>query len=114
MFPGAGSEHALLRLLGSPPPLVSAEEAETKIMPKEGPKVTTEQSYILRAAAIDACQLIVETVQSLDVTNLEKKNLAWLSELTLPELDMWIWSAAKDRPDYRALVRFVDQDTIFF
>jgi hypothetical protein len=76
--------------------------------------VTTQQSYILRAAAIDACELIVEAARSLDSATLQERNLTWLSELTLPDLDMWIWSAAKDRPDYRALVRFADQETVFF
>jgi hypothetical protein len=112
LFPEAGCE-ALLPQLLEPAPETTGEEA-VRQEPKEGPKVTTEQSYILRAAAIDACQIIVETAQSLDIPTLEEKSLAWLSELTLPDLDLWIWSAAKDRPDYRALVRFADQETVYF
>lgn len=113
LFPEAGCEEVLPHLLGTPEPTEEAVR-QPKAEPKEGPRVTAKQSYILRAAAIDACQLIVDTAHSLDTASLEEKNLTWLSKLTLPDLDLWIWSAAKDRADYRALVRFADQDTCYF
>ena len=114
LFPEAGCEGVLQQLLGLTPKTTDEAASKIKTKPKEGPKVTTQQSYILRAAAIDACQLIVDTAHSLDIATLEEKNVAWISNLTLPDLDLWIWSAAKDRPDYRALVRFADQETIYF
>ena len=39
---------------------------------------------------------------------------AWLKDLTLPDLNIWLWAVAKDRPDYRALPRFVLRNTPFF
>ncbi|KAF9559851.1 hypothetical protein CPC08DRAFT_818536 [Agrocybe pediades] len=111
LFPvSEGQVTALLEAAPTP-----ATAARSKTIPKEGPKVTRDQSYILRAAAIDACQLIVETARSLDGSLLGSDGaLQWITEVTLPDLDMWIWSVAKDRSDYRALERFVDRNTIYF
>jgi len=114
LFSDAGSEDALPHLLDLTSEPTKEAVSQPKTEPKEGPRVTTEQSYILRAAAIDACQLILHTAHSLDPATLEEKNLTWLSKVTLPDLDLWIWSAAKDRSDYRALVRFADQETCYF
>jgi hypothetical protein len=72
--------------------------------PEEGPVLGPHEAYILRAAAIDACELIV------DYCGRKKPAL----KLTLPDLDMWIWAIAKDRADYRNLPRFVLKDTVFF
>ncbi|KAK7035236.1 hypothetical protein VNI00_012003 [Paramarasmius palmivorus] len=63
----------------------------------DGPHLSSAQSYILRAAAIHACERIVEVAKTLDVG----EELKWINELTLPDLDMWLWSIAKDRKDYR-------------
>ena len=76
--------------------------------PKDGPILTQEQSYILRAAAIDACEQIVEVARSLEGVP------EWVNSITLPELDMWIWAVAKDRRDYRQLGRFVLRNTVMF
>ena len=76
--------------------------------------LTAEQAYILRAAAIDACELIVEYAHSMDAAELEDRGLEWLREITLPDLDTWLWAVAKDRPDYRKLERFVLRNTLFF
>ena len=106
------SEEQISTLLNATP---ASTANRTKTVPVEGPRVTPDQSYILRAAAIDACQLIVETAHSLDAEALGGDGeLKWITEITLPDLDMWIWSVAKDRQDYRALQRFVDQNTIYF
>lgn len=111
LFEGTKSQEAVRNLLH---PLADvATEVEANV-PKEGPLVTTEQSYVLRAAAIDACELIVKTACTIDMEILEDELITWLADLTLPDLDMWLWSAAKARHDYRALERFVDQHTIYF
>jgi len=111
-FPEATSAAKLEELL-APAPQIAAGPEHVQNIPREGARVTADQSYILRAAAIDACELIIDTAQTLGATLLDR-NPMWLSKLTLPDLDMWLWSAAKDRADYRALERFVDQNTIFF
>ena len=112
LFPHSRSEECLKTLL-KPLPLDTGHNKTQSY--KEGPVVTMEQSYTLRASAIDACELIVEAARSLDVNSLgESENLRWINEITLPELDMWIWAVAKDRPDYRALPRFASKDTVYF
>ena len=86
-------------------------EKTTKGVPKEGPVLTSEQSYALRAAAVYACEVVVNTARSLVITD---KNLLWVNSITLPELDGWLWAGAKDRVDYRRLGRFSLTDTEFF
>ncbi|ESK85239.1 hypothetical protein Moror_11386 [Moniliophthora roreri MCA 2997] len=82
---------------------------------EDGPHLTSTQSYILRAAAIHACERIIEVARSLDLSDDDKKEFKWINELTLPDLDMWIWSIAKDRKDWRRGVkRFVCRDTVYF
>ncbi|KAF8972935.1 hypothetical protein BDZ97DRAFT_1900797 [Flammula alnicola] len=116
LFPGAGSEENLKSLLGPAPPSTTPPVRGSKSVPKEGPFLTADQSYILRAAAIDACELIVEVAQSLEPGSLVagKEHADWISKITLPDLDMWIWAVAKDRSDYRALERFVARNTVYF
>ncbi|EIM82983.1 uncharacterized protein STEHIDRAFT_133766 [Stereum hirsutum FP-91666 SS1] len=116
LFPGAGSEECLMSLLATAPsdPPEDATKMNEKPLPKEGPILTTEQSYILRAAAIDACELIVEYSRSMDTSELQQLRLEWVKDITLPDLDMWLWAVAKDRKDYRELERFVLRNTLFF
>ncbi|KAG6819679.1 hypothetical protein H0H93_009712 [Arthromyces matolae] len=99
LFPGAGTSESLKSLLdvytGAPmPPQVPA---------REGPVVTPDQAYALRAAAIDACEHIMEIAHSLETS--PDENSSVVKDLTLPGLDMWIWAVAKDRPDYKQLPR---------
>lgn len=115
LFPNAGSEESLEKLLAASPETASGKAVKNgKEVPKEGPVLTAEQAYILRAAAIDACELIVEYAHSMDAAELEDRGLEWLREITLPDLDTWLWAVAKDRPDYRKLERFVLRNTLFF
>jgi len=87
-------------------------ETDTTSIPPEGPTLTVEQSYIVRAAAIDACEQIVEFARSPNTALPE--SLEWVRDITLPQLDIWLWSVAKDRQDYRQLERFALKDTVFF
>ncbi|KAH0589303.1 hypothetical protein H2248_005065 [Termitomyces sp. 'cryptogamus'] len=109
LFPDAGSVEKLEPLLGT----YSGSESLAEVVPQEGPNVTTNQAYVLRAAAVDACELMVEAAHSFE-TLPDDGSLDWLKELTLPQLDMWIWAVAKDRPDYRRLERFTLKNTVFF
>lgn len=110
LFPDAGSEDKLKPLLEA------STEPKTRsgVVPKEGPILTADQAYILRAAAIDACELITEYTHSNFSSMSDDGSLDWLKDITLPDLDMWIWAIAKDRPDYRLLERFVLKNTVFF
>jgi hypothetical protein len=110
LFPGAESEDKINALLALPPEASQAQDTK-KTLPKDGPVLTTEQAYILRAAAVHACEKIVEYARS-NGQNSEEQT--WLKDITLPELDIWLWAVAKDRPDYRKLERFVLRGTVFF
>lgn len=91
-------------------PVTSTGEM-VKGVPKEGPVLTSEQSYALRAAAVYACEVIVSTARGLVITD---QDLLWVNSITLPELDGWLWAGAKDRVDYRRLGRFSLTNTEFF
>jgi hypothetical protein len=113
LFTKASSDENLISLLAAV--LEEDIQAKPKGTPKEGPILTPDQAYILRAAAIDACELIVQVARSLTVpASRNGESLQWINDITLPELDMWIWAVAKDRYDYRKLERFVQTDTVFF
>lgn len=95
---------------GSVTPKTLLSDSNTDTMttigtPSEGPVLTEREAFILRAAAIDACELIVEYSRN--------REFAW-GKLDLPALDMWIWAVAKDRADYRKLPRFSLKNTVFF
>jgi hypothetical protein len=85
--------------------------ADPVITFNEGPILTPAQSYVLRAAAIEACERTVSHAHAMSAAG---RGAAWLKDLTLPDLDTWLWAIAKDRPDYRALPRFVVRDTPYF
>jgi hypothetical protein len=110
MFADAKDGNRFAALLG-PPPQPELGHKETKEIPKEGPVVSLNQAYILRAAAIEACEKIIQVARTMRVND-EGHN--WIHGLSLPELDAWIWAGAKDRADYRRLQRFVLRDTEFF
>lgn len=114
LFPQAGSNETLEVLLGAAP---TKSRDHKKEIPKEGPVLTVEQAFILRASAIDACELIIQTIHSFGEEDLQGPNgedLQWLKGISLPELDAWIWSVAKDRDDYRKLERFALRKTTYF
>ncbi|KAG7090865.1 hypothetical protein E1B28_009946 [Marasmius oreades] len=105
LFPGVRETY--LALLEAPP----SNTGNDSIFLKDGPFLSVDQAYILRAAAIDACEVIVETARTLPVA----LSLEWFSSITLPDVDGWLWSIAKDREDYRGkLERFVLRNTVFF
>ena len=114
LFPSARDPAVLEPLLAAAPPPPAPAVASIKPKkppPKEGPLLTVAQAFVLRAAAIDACELLVEYGKTLDEAQGE---LAWLKELTPPEVDAWLWAVAKDRPDYRQLERFALRNTAYF
>jgi len=115
LFPDTGSPEKLETLLAeaaAPAENAKAARDRPKEVPEEGPELTTEQAYVLRAAAVDACERIVQLAKGLDVGG--RADLGWMGELRAPEVDAWLWAVAKDRPDYRRLTRFVLRDTPYF
>lgn len=108
LFPGAGSEDNLKSLLD---PASSANNDTTPIC-RGGPLLNLNQAYTLRAAAIDACELLVDAAHLLHDGG--KDLPTWLEEVTLSQLNMWLCAVAEDRPEYRALGWFTVQGTSFF
>lgn len=98
---------------------VGKGSARLKEVPEEGPTLSTEQAFVLRAAAIDACDLITEVARNLGDEEIEARSIrgedvTWLKNITPPQVDAWIWAVAKDREDYRRLERFVLRNTPYF
>ncbi|KAI6044686.1 hypothetical protein EDC04DRAFT_2561154 [Pisolithus marmoratus] len=116
IFPDAPDNARVASLLALPPPLPNSDSrtgSDSKLFPSEGPVLNEEQAYILRAAALDACERIIQVARTLHDDSLQEDQ-KWIQTITLPELDLWLWSVAKDRADYRKLERFVLKDTVFF
>jgi hypothetical protein len=111
LFPDAGNDETLSSLLAEAP--LAKQDKLSSSPSKDGPSVTEDQAYILRAAAIDACELIVERAATLDQSS-DAETPGWMNKMSLPTLDMWLWAVAKDRADYRALDRFAAKDTVYF
>jgi hypothetical protein len=81
--------------------------AELKEDLQTGRETTHERSFIFRAAALDACELIVQRAK-------ERINApTFIQKMTAPELDAYLWQIAK-KGDTRNVVRFCDPNTIFF
>lgn len=122
LFPAAGTSevvNTLLAKFAQPerlPESAAAPEERKKEIPDEGPVLSVAQAFVLRAAAIHACERIVEVTRTLDLQEEGRaaEDLEWLKEVTLPDVDGWLWAVAKDRPDYRRLKRFVLLDTVLF
>ncbi|KIY46021.1 hypothetical protein FISHEDRAFT_47841 [Fistulina hepatica ATCC 64428] len=117
LFTEARSEDRLSRLLAATPEEPASADVQpvtsgTSKLPEEGPVISSDQAYVLRAAAIDACELIMQEAHALQVAG-EESDIEW-EKITPSDLDMWIWSVAKDRLDYRTLPRFVLRNTVFF
>ena len=87
-------------------PIASSSDVE----PSESPLVSAAEAYILRAAAIDACERIVGSARRLRAP----ADLDWIKNITIPGLDMWLWGIAKDRKDYRSLPRFGERGTHYY
>jgi hypothetical protein len=93
------------------PPARTGKASTTVPVPVEGPTPTPVQAYVLRAAAIEACERIVVHAHAMSAAG---RGAPWLKDVTLSDLDTWLWAIAKDRADYRALPRFALRNTLFF
>ncbi|QRV96560.1 hypothetical protein RhiJN_24578 [Ceratobasidium sp. AG-Ba] len=112
-FPDAGSAETLETLLQEPTTENSSSEAgrPAKGTPSlDGPVLSAQDAYVLRASAVDACEIIVEAARQ----NAKDGDPSWRKDMTLPQLDGWLWAVAKDRKDYRHLPRFAERGTAFY
>lgn len=74
---------------------------------RTGRETTTERSFIFRAAAVDACEIIVQIAK--DMSDVPP----FIKNMTAPELDAYLWQIAK-KGATRDVVRFCDPNTVFF
>ena len=74
---------------------------------RTGRETTAERSFIFRAAAIDACEIIVQIAK--DMSDMPR----FVKNMTAPELDAYLWQIAK-KGETRDVVRFCDPNTVFF
>jgi hypothetical protein len=93
----------LLQTVSQDVQVVRAEEL------KEGPLLGSQESFVLRSAALDVCERISAIAREMEL----EPSLDWIRRIRPSQLHMWLWSVAKDRLDYRILPRFTEVKTIF-
>ena len=69
--------------------------------------MTTERSYIFRAAAVDACEIIVEIAR--EMPNAKE----FIRNMTPGQIDAYLWQIAK-QGSMRDVTKFCDLNTIYF
>ena len=72
-----------------------------------GTETTTERSYIFRAAAVDACEIIVETAKTM--TNAPP----FFKDMTVEQIDVYLRKFPR-QGGLTNIIRFSDPNTIFF
>jgi len=94
---------SLLKQAGSDSQKVNAEDL------REGPLLDAQEAYVLRAASVLACERMAVIAHEMGEDSHE-----WVATIRPSQLDMWFWSVAKDRADYRTLPRFAERNTVFY
>jgi hypothetical protein len=74
---------------------------------RTGRETTTERSYIFRAAAVDACEIIVQIAREMP------KAKDFIRNMTAEQIDAYLWKIAK-QGSTRDVIRFCDPNTIYF
>ncbi|CEH13493.1 hypothetical protein CBOM_01413 [Ceraceosorus bombacis] len=70
---------------------------------EEGPRLSAEEAYVIRASALDAGSFIVKRAHELAQQDAPKYE--WLGALTEADLDGYLWSVAKDDASLRQVPR---------
>jgi hypothetical protein len=74
---------------------------------RTGRPTTRERSYIFRAAAVDACEVIVQRGKEMSDGN------PFVRSMTARQLDAYLWQVAK-QGETRNVTRFCDASTVYF
>ena len=85
-------------------------EADAKVV--EGPTLTHEDAYRVRAAALDAGTVVVEEAKKL--AEAEPERYGWMREMTEADLDGYLWRVGKDDAALRKVPRLVEKETIMY
>jgi len=72
-----------------------------------GRETTEERSYVFRAAAVDACEIIIQIARN------SSNAPPFVKAMTAEKIDAYLWQLAK-KGALRDIVRFSDPNTIFF
>ncbi|KAK0550549.1 hypothetical protein OC846_002385 [Tilletia horrida] len=79
--------------------------------PVEGPRLSKEDAYRVRAAALDAGTAIVDRIKVLVASD---QSLSWLTNVTEADIDGYLWTVAKDNPTLRKVPRLVERGTVMY
>ena len=74
---------------------------------RTGRETTTERSYIFRAAAVDACEIIVQIAR--EMPNAKD----FIRNMTAQQIDAYLGKIAK-QGSTRDVIRFCDPNTVYF
>src|SRR5271155_2352712 len=74
---------------------------------RTGRETTEERSYVFRAAAVDACEIIVATAKSVPHAP------QFLKNMTAEQIDAYLWQLPK-KGELRDIIRLSDPNTVFF
>lgn len=74
---------------------------------RTGRETPMDRSYIFRAAAVDACEMIVQTAKAFPNAK------GFIRNMTAEQVDAYLWQMAK-HGSKRDVTRFCDANTIFF
>ncbi|KAE8232538.1 hypothetical protein CF326_g2428 [Tilletia indica] len=89
----------------------AAAPSDGKAPPIEGPNLSKEEAYRVRAAALDAGAAIVARIKVL----VEKEpELAWMAQVNEVDVDGYLWTVAKDDPALRKVPRLVERGTVMY
>lgn len=75
---------------------------------QDGPTLSREEAYIIRAAALDACHEL-----SLRAHELGSSSRPWLANLNEALIDGFLWTQAK-REDLKVVPRMVETKTYMY
>jgi hypothetical protein len=74
---------------------------------RTGRPTTRERSFIFRAAAVDACEVIVQRAKEMS------DGKPFMKNMIAEQLDAYLWRAAK-QGETRDVTRFCDANTVYF
>lgn len=80
------------------------KDTEKRSGTTRGPELSNSEAYVLRAAAVDACEMIVNRAREDGLT----------FSVTLPALDGWLWSVAKEGRLRSDLSRFTQARCLLY
>jgi hypothetical protein len=75
----------------------------------DGPTLTREEAYVIRAASVDACHSLRERAHTLASSH----SRPWLAKVTEALIDGFLWTQAK-RPDLTVVPRLVEKKTFMY